>query len=70
MKTDLDVKVAKYLSHKILPLRDLTNSVIRAIDPTDELFALRIRTKKTEMFVSYDKKFTLISIQHMKPSKQ
>lgn len=66
VKSDLDMKTAKNIARIFLPLRNLTNSAVRAIDPEDELFILRVRTKKNETFISYDEKFTLISTQHVK----
>lgn len=58
--------MAKNVARIIMPLRTLANSSVRAIDPEDELFILRVKTKKNEYFISYDEKFTLISVQYVK----
>lgn len=58
--------MAKNIARIILPLRNLANSTVRTIDPEDELFILRVKTKKNETFITYDEKFTLINVQHVK----
>lgn len=68
IKSDLDLKTAKNIARIALPLRNLTNSCVRAIDPEDELFILRVKSRKNEIFISYDEKFTLILMQSV-PSK-
>lgn len=65
VKSDLDMKMAKNIARILLPLRNLANSAVRAIDPENELFILRVKTKKNETFISYDEKFTLILMQNV-----
>lgn len=65
VKSDLDLKTAKNIARIVLPLRNLANSSVRAIDPENELFILRLKTKKNETFISYDEKFTLILMQNV-----
>lgn len=67
VKSDLDMKQAKNIARIVLPLRNLAHNAVRTIDPEDELLILRVKTKKTEMFISYDERFTLISMQNVKP---
>lgn len=61
---DVDFKAAKALARSIIPLRDLSRSVVRTLNPSDELLFLRIKTKKHEFFVSYNEHFTIISTQN------
>lgn len=67
VKNDLDMKMSKSIVRTLLSLLlYLANSAVQIIDPDDKLFILRIKTKKNEAFMSYDEKFTLISIS-MRP---
>lgn len=69
VKSDLDFKTAKYIARLVLPLRNLANSVVRTLDPNDELFILRVKTKKNETFITYEEKFTLIAIQSVQTKR-
>lgn len=66
VKSDLDLKTAKNIARIVLPLRNMANSTVRALDPENELIILRVKTKKNEIFISYDEKFTLILMQNVR----
>lgn len=48
----------------ISQLSDKARSVVRDLDPTNDLTFLRIRSKKHEVMVAPDKEFILIVIQN------
>lgn len=48
----------------ISSLADKARSVVRDLDPTNELTFLRIRSKKHEIMVAPDKEFILIVVQN------
>ena len=55
----------RFVSNKILvKLKSVFRSVVRDIDPQNDLTFLRIRSKKHEIMVAPDKEYLLIVIQN------
>ncbi|XP_066598244.1 dynein light chain roadblock-type 2 [Prorops nasuta] len=64
IKSTLDNTTTVQYAGLISQLSDKARSVIRDLDPTNDLTFLRIRSKKHEVMVAPDKEFILIVIQN------
>jgi len=64
IKTTLDNTTTVQYSGLISALADKARSVVRDLDPSNDLTFLRIRSKKHEIMVAPDKEFILIVIQN------
>lgn len=64
IKTTLDNTTTVQYAGLISQLSDKARSVVRDLDPTNDLTFLRIRSKKHEIMVAPDKEFILIVIQN------
>ncbi|CAG9118840.1 Ddynein light chain roadblock-type 1 [Plutella xylostella] len=64
IKTTLDNHTSVQYAGLMSSLVDKARSVVRDLDPTNELTFLRIRSKKTEVMVAPDKDFILIVVQN------
>ncbi|GLV44656.1 roadblock [Carabus blaptoides fortunei] len=64
IKTTLDNSTTVQYAGLISSLADKARSVVRDLDPTNELTFLRIRSKKHEIMVAPDKEFILIVVQN------
>jgi dynein light chain roadblock-type len=62
---DLGDDYAKYISL----LTKKAKSMIRDLDPTNDLSFLRIKTKNEEILVTPDRDYMLIAVQGPKPQK-
>ncbi|CAF5125150.1 unnamed protein product [Rotaria magnacalcarata] len=49
--TSLDNNITFFIASKLLPFGDIARSVIRDIDPDDNLLTFRLRTREKEMMV-------------------
>ncbi|CAF1349487.1 unnamed protein product [Adineta steineri] len=49
--TSLDNNLTFHITSKLLSFADMSRSIIRDIDPTDNLLTLRLRTREKEMMV-------------------
>lgn len=63
IKSTLENQVSVQYAGLMSALVDKAKSVVRDLDPTNDLAFLRIRSKKTEVLVAPDKDFILIVIQ-------
>ncbi|KAK9892254.1 hypothetical protein WA026_019056 [Henosepilachna vigintioctopunctata] len=64
IKTTLDNTTTVQYAGLISSLSDKARSVVRDLDPSNDLTFLRIRSKKHEIMVAPDKEFILIVIQN------
>ncbi|KAF7988034.1 hypothetical protein HCN44_007528 [Aphidius gifuensis] len=64
IKTTMDNTTTVQYAGLISQLSDKARSVIRDLDPTNDLTFLRIRSKKHEVMVAPDKEFILIVVQN------
>ena len=64
IKSTLDNTTTIQYAGLISQLADKARSVVRDLDPTNDLTFLRIRSKKHEVMVAPDKEFILIVIQN------
>ncbi|XP_017784070.1 PREDICTED: dynein light chain roadblock-type 2-like [Nicrophorus vespilloides] len=64
IKSTLDNTTTVQYSGLISSLADKARSVVRDLDPSNDLTFLRIRSKKHEIMVAPDKEFILIVIQN------
>ncbi|XP_063217024.1 dynein light chain roadblock-type 2 [Bacillus rossius redtenbacheri] len=64
IRTSLDNTASVQYAGLISQLADKARSVVRDLDPTNDLTFLRIRSKKNEIMVAPDKEFILIVIQN------
>ncbi|XP_065168982.1 dynein light chain roadblock-type 2 [Atheta coriaria] len=64
IKSTLDNSSTVQYAGLISALADKARSVVRDLDPTNDLTFLRIRSKKHEIMVAPDKEFILIVIQN------
>ncbi|XP_061723186.1 dynein light chain roadblock-type 2-like [Cydia pomonella] len=64
IKTTLDGHVSVQYAGLMGSLVDKAKSVVRDLDPTNELTFLRIRSKRSEIMVAPDKDFILIVVQN------
>ncbi|CAH0769646.1 unnamed protein product [Bemisia tabaci] len=64
IKTTLDNTTTVQYAGLISQLSEKVRSVVRDLDPTNDLTFLRIRSKKHEIMVAPDKEFMLIVIQN------
>ncbi|CAL1528066.1 unnamed protein product [Lymnaea stagnalis] len=63
IKTTLDNSTTVQYASLIHSLTSKARSIVRDIDPTNDLKFLRIRSKKNEIMCAPDKEFLLIVIQ-------
>ncbi|KAK4884789.1 hypothetical protein RN001_001060 [Aquatica leii] len=63
IKTTLDNTTTVQYAGLISALSDKARSVVRDLDPSNDLTFLRIRSKKHEIMVAPDKEFILIVVQ-------
>lgn len=63
VQSDLDAKLSALITRQLVPLRQLARSVVRAIDPDDDLICLRVGSDAKEYFIMWDDQFLLASIQ-------
>lgn len=63
MQSDLDMKLSALITRQLIPLRSLARSVVRTIDPDDDLICLRIGSETKEYFMMWDEDFMIASIQ-------
>ncbi|KAJ8949730.1 hypothetical protein NQ318_005051 [Aromia moschata] len=63
IKTTLDNTTTVQYAGLISSLSDKARSVVRDLDPSNDLTFLRIRSKKDEIMVAPDKEFLLIVVQ-------
>ncbi|KDR18463.1 dynein light chain roadblock-type 2 [Zootermopsis nevadensis] len=64
IKTTMDNTTTVQYAGLISQLSDKARSVVRDLDPTNDLTFLRIRSRKHEIMVAPDKEFILIVIQN------
>lgn len=64
IKTTMDNTTTVQYAGLINQLSDKARSVVRDLDPTNDLTFLRIRSRKHEIMVAPDKEFILIVIQN------
>ncbi|XP_023012442.1 dynein light chain roadblock [Leptinotarsa decemlineata] len=64
IKTTLDNTTTVQYAGLISSLSDKARSVVRDLDPSNDLTFLRIRSKKHEIMVAPDKEFILIVVQN------
>ncbi|KFO90924.1 Dynein light chain roadblock-type 2, partial [Buceros rhinoceros silvestris] len=64
IRTTLDNSTTLQYADHIRQLTMQARSTVRAIDPQNNLFALRIRTKKHEIMVVPENGYLLITIQN------
>lgn len=64
IKTTLDNSTTVQYAGLISSLTDKARSVVRDLDPSNDLTFLRIRSKKHEIMIAPDKEFILIVIQN------
>ena len=64
IRSTLDDKTSKLLSHDIMSLTARARSAVRTLDPQNDLTFLRIRSKKHEIMVAPHTDFLLIVIQN------
>jgi len=64
IKTTLDNTTTVQYAGLISALADKARSVVRDLDPSNDLTFLRIRSKKHEIMVAPDKEFLLLVIQN------
>ncbi|XP_044745600.1 dynein light chain roadblock-type 2 [Coccinella septempunctata] len=64
IKTTLDNTTTVQYAGLISSLSDKARSVVRDLDPSNDLTFLRIRSKKHEIMVAPDKEFILMVIQN------
>lgn len=64
IKSTMDNTTTVQYAGLISQLSDKARSVVRDLDPTNDLTFLRIRSKKHEIMVAPDKEFILIVVQN------
>lgn len=64
IRSTLDNTTTVQYAGLISSLSDKARSVVRDLDPSNDLTFLRIRSKKHEIMVAPDKEFLLIVVQH------
>ncbi len=64
IKTTLDNTTTVQYAGLVTHLTDKARSVIRDLDPANDLTFLRIKSKKHEIMVAPDKDFKIITIQY------
>jgi len=64
IKSTLDNSTSVQYAGLIQQLADKARSVVRDLDPSNDLMFLRMRTKKHEIMVAPDKDFIMIVIQN------
>lgn len=63
VRSTLDARLTQQYSALISQLASKARSVVRDLDPTNDLTFLRIRSKKHEIMVAPDKDYILVVIQ-------
>ncbi|XP_077282993.1 dynein light chain roadblock [Arctopsyche grandis] len=64
IKTSLDNATTVQYAGLISQLADKARSVVRDLDPSNDLTFLRVRSKKHEILVAPDREFVLMVIQN------
>lgn len=64
IKTTLDNTTTVQYAGLISNLTDKARSVVRDLDPTNDLTFLRVKSKKHEIMVAPDKDFKIIAVQY------
>ncbi|GLH01880.1 hypothetical protein R5R35_003638 [Gryllus longicercus] len=64
IRTTLDNTTTVQYAGLISQLSEKARSVVRDLDPTNDLTFLRVRSKKHEIMVAPDKEFLLVVIQN------
>lgn len=64
IKTTMDNTTTVQYAGLISSLADKARSVVRDLDPSNDLTFLRIRSKKHEILIAPDKEFILIVVQN------
>ncbi|XP_004933066.1 dynein light chain roadblock-type 2 [Bombyx mandarina] len=64
IKTTLDNHISVQYAGLLTALVDKAKTVVRDLDPSNDLTFLRIRSKKSEVMVAPDKEFILIVVQN------
>jgi len=70
IKSTLDNSTSVQYAGLIQQLADKARSVVRDLDPSNDLMFLRMRTKKHEIMVAPDKDFIMIVIQNPTEAQQ
>lgn len=70
MQSDLDAKLSALITRQMIPLRSLARSVVRTIDPDDDLICLRVCSDAKEFFMMWDEDFLLASIQKIESTSK
>ncbi|XP_050429229.1 dynein light chain roadblock-type 2-like [Adelges cooleyi] len=70
IKSTLDNTTSVQYAGLIQQLADKARSVVRDLDPSNDLMFLRMRTKKHEIMVAPDKDFIMIVIQNPTEAQQ
>ncbi|KAL7286320.1 hypothetical protein TKK_0019278 [Trichogramma kaykai] len=63
IRTTMDNTTTVQYAGLVSQLAEKARSVVRELDPTNDLSFLRVRSKKNEVLISPDKEFTLIVVQ-------
>lgn len=63
VQSDLDIKLSTLITRQLVPLRLLARSIVRTLDPDDDLICLRIGSDTKEYFMMWDAQFLLVAIQ-------
>lgn len=63
VQSDVDFKQSALITRQLIPLRALARSVVRTIDPDDDLISLRVASDNKEYFMMWDDDFMIASIQ-------
>ena len=61
---------AETYAHYMMSLANQARSVVRDLDPRNELTYIRVRAKKHEILVAYDTQFIVIIIQRWVPASE
>jgi len=64
IKSTFDNTMTVQYSGLITQLSDMARSVVRDLDPTNDLTFLRVRSKKHEILIAPDKEYMLIVVQN------
>jgi len=64
IRSTMDPTLATKYASQIKPLADKSRSVVRDLDPQNDLTFLRIRSKKHEILVAPEKDFILVVVQN------
>lgn len=65
VKSSLDNSTTAQYSNLLKVLSEKARSVVRDLDPSNDLTFLRVRSRKHEIMVSPEKDFTIMVIQNL-----